>query len=48
MFPRRGRPGRQKNTRELVAMPPYIIVYRVTGTETVTILRIWHFAQDRP
>jgi plasmid stabilization system protein ParE len=47
MFPRRGRPGRQPETRELVAMPPYIIVYRVTGTDTVTILRIWHAAQDR-
>jgi toxin ParE1/3/4 len=48
MFPHRGRPGRQKDTRELVARPPYIIVYRVTGTDTVTILRIWHAAQDRP
>ena len=48
MFPRRGRPGRQKDTRELIAMPPYIIVYRVTGADTVTILRIWHAAQDRP
>ena len=48
MFPRRGRPGRRPETRELVAMPPYIIVYRVTGTDTVTILRVWHAAQDRP
>jgi toxin ParE1/3/4 len=47
MFPRRGRPGRQPETRELVAMPPYIIVYRITGTDTVTVLRIWHAAQDR-
>jgi toxin ParE1/3/4 len=47
MFPRRGRPGRQTGTRELVAMPPYIIVYRVTGTDTVIILRIWHAAQER-
>ena len=48
MFPRPGRPGGQPGTRELVAMPPYIIVYRVTGADTVTILRIWHAAQDRP
>jgi toxin ParE1/3/4 len=37
MFPRRSRPGRQPEIRELVAMPPYIIVYRVTGTDTVTL-----------
>jgi plasmid stabilization system protein ParE len=48
MFPRRGRPGRQPEARELVAMPPYIIVYRVTGRGAVTSLRIWHAAQDRP
>ena len=29
-------------------MPPYLIVYRVSGTEAVTILRVWHAAQDRP
>ena len=46
-FPDRGRPGSQPGTRELVAMPPYIIVYRVTGDDLVTILRIWHAAQDR-
>jgi plasmid stabilization system protein ParE len=46
-FPRRGRPGRQPGTRELVAIRPYIIVYRLTGAETVTILRVWHGAQDR-
>ncbi|MEO8713439.1 MAG: type II toxin-antitoxin system RelE/ParE family toxin [Acetobacteraceae bacterium] len=48
MFPRRGRPGRRAGTRELVAIRPYIIVYRVVGTDAVTILRIWHAAQDRP
>ena len=48
MFPYRGRPGRQAGTRELVVMPPYLIVYRVSGTEAVTILRVWHAAQDRP
>lgn len=46
-FPRRGRPGRQAGTRELVALPPYIIVYRIAGDDTVTILRIWHAAQHR-
>jgi toxin ParE1/3/4 len=48
MFPYRGRPGRQAGTRELVVMPPYLIVYRVSGTEAVMILRVWHAAQDRP
>lgn len=46
-FPRRGRPGRQPRTRELVVMPPYIIVYRVSVSDVVTILRVWHAAQDR-
>jgi addiction module RelE/StbE family toxin len=46
-FPRRGRAGRQAGIRELVTIGPYIIVYRVAGTETVTILRVWHAAQDR-
>jgi toxin ParE1/3/4 len=48
MFPRRGRPGRLAGTRELVVMPPYLIVYRISGTDAVTILRVWHAAQDRP
>jgi plasmid stabilization system protein ParE len=47
-LPRRGRPGRQPGTRELVALPPYIVVYRIAEDDTVTILRIWHAAQDRP
>ena len=29
-------------------MPPYLIVYRISGTDVVTILRVWHAAQDRP
>jgi addiction module RelE/StbE family toxin len=47
MFPHRGRPGHQAGTRELVVMPPYVIVYRVSAADTVTILRVWHAAQDR-
>jgi addiction module RelE/StbE family toxin len=47
LFPRRGRPGRQAGTRELVTIRPYIIVYRVSDTANVTILRVWHAAQDR-
>ncbi len=48
IFPRRGRPGGLDGTRELVVTPPYLIVYRVSGTDMVTILRVWHAAQDRP
>ncbi len=48
VFPRRGRPGRQPGTRELVAFFPYVIVYRVASADLVTILRVWHAAQDRP
>jgi addiction module RelE/StbE family toxin len=47
IFPRRGRPGREAGTRELVVMPPYLIVYRVSGADMVTILRVWHAAQNR-
>ena len=46
-FPLRGRPGRQAGTRELVAIRPFVIVYRVTEAGTVVILRVWHGAQDR-
>jgi len=45
-LPERGRPGLVPGTRELAALWPYVIVYRVTP-ETVQILRIWHGAQDR-
>ena len=48
IFPRRGHPGRLAGTRELVAIGPYIFVYRVADTEAATILRVWHAAQDRP
>jgi addiction module RelE/StbE family toxin len=44
-FPDRGRPGLVSGTRELVLVRPYVMVYEVT--ETVTILRVWHSAQNR-
>jgi addiction module RelE/StbE family toxin len=46
-FPRRGRVGKIKGTRELLATWPYILVYEVDDAEDVQILRIWHKAQDR-
>lgn len=47
-FPRRGRPGDQEGTRELVvARTPYIIVYRIDDDEIV-ILRAIHGAQRWP
>ena len=44
----RGRPGREKGTREFV-LPrlPYIVVYRVKG-DAIEILHIYHGAQNRP
>ena len=48
IFPRRGRPGRLEGIRELPAIGPYIFVYRVSDPDAVTILRVWHAAQDRP
>ncbi len=45
-LPERGRPGRSPGTRELTAIRPYVIVYRIRG-ETVEILRVWHGAQKR-
>ena len=47
-FPRRGRPGRQTGTRNLLALPPHILVYRIATDGAVTIVRIWHAAQDHP
>lgn len=46
IFPRRGRPGLLAGTREMVAVSPYILIYSV-DEEGVTILRVWHGAQDR-
>jgi addiction module RelE/StbE family toxin len=47
LFPNRGRP-RVAGTRELVAVRPYVLVYRVDeAARTVNILRVWHSARDR-
>lgn len=48
VLPYKGRPGRVPGTRELSAVPPYVIVYRVEeAAGVVRILRIWHTAQSR-
>lgn len=48
VLPAKGRPGRAPGTRELSAVPPYIIVYEVDQVAgVVRILRVWHTAQDR-
>ncbi len=47
-FPRRGRPGRKLNTRELVfARLPLLAVYRIRE-EGIEIIRILHGAQNWP
>jgi toxin ParE1/3/4 len=47
-FPRRGRPGRNPGTRELIfAGLPFLAVYRV-GDNFVEIHRILHGAQKWP
>jgi toxin ParE1/3/4 len=46
--PHLGRPGRKRNTRELViADLPFLIIYRLRG-QAVEILRILHGAQKWP
>ncbi|MBI1209495.1 MAG: type II toxin-antitoxin system mRNA interferase toxin, RelE/StbE family [Azospirillum sp.] len=47
VFPRRGRTGRVPGTRELVPVQPYIIVYQIGEEGRVTIIRVWHGAQNR-
>lgn len=47
VFPRGGRRGLVEGTRELVAVRPYVIVCDIGEDETVSILRLWHSAQDR-
>ncbi len=45
-FPKRGKPGRVKETRELVVSGlPYVVVYLLVN-ERVVILRVLHGAQD--
>ena len=46
-FPRMGRPGRVKATRELVAWANYILVYEETPF-AVRILRVLHASQQWP
>lgn len=47
-FPSYGRVGDVDGTRQFViAGLPYIVIYEIEG-ELVTILRIYHTAQDRP
>lgn len=47
-FPNRGRPGLVPGTRELVAVPPYLLIYEVdAAADTVLILRVWHGARER-
>jgi plasmid stabilization system protein ParE len=48
LFPYRGRLGLVAGTRELVAVTPYVLVYETAeASGTVSILRIWHAAQER-
>ena len=47
-FPRSGRPGRVKGTRErMVGKTPYILAYRVASNR-VRILRVYHAARRWP
>ncbi len=47
-FPERGRPGRVRNTRELVvAGTPFVVPYRV-GSQQVDVLAILHGARMWP
>ncbi|PMS23106.1 type II toxin-antitoxin system mRNA interferase toxin, RelE/StbE family [Trinickia dabaoshanensis] len=41
------RAGRVANTREVVAHPNYVVIYRVTGT-AVLVLRVLHARQQYP
>ena len=47
-FPRRGRPGRKRGTRELVLTQlPYLLVYE-TVEESIRVLRVLHGARRWP
>ncbi len=41
------RAGRKRGTRELVAHPNYILIYRIVG-KVVEVLRVKHAAQQGP
>ncbi len=45
--PALGRIGRVKGTRELVAHPNYILIYRIAG-KAVEVLRVKHAARKWP
>jgi len=46
-YPKLFRVGRKRGTRELVAHPHYLVIYRIQG-ETIEILRVKHTAQQWP
>ncbi len=46
-FPRRGRPGKKRGTRELTTVWPYVIVYEIERDGTVVIEAFYHGAQNR-
>jgi toxin ParE1/3/4 len=47
--PKLGRPGRVKGTRELViGRTPFIVVYRVKGSQRIEILHLLHGSQLWP
>jgi toxin ParE1/3/4 len=47
-FPEQGRVGAVPGTRELVTVHPYVLIYEIhPEANRVSILRLWHAAQDR-
>lgn len=47
--PKMGRPGRVKGTRELViSSTPFVLVYRLKGSQRIEVLRLLHGAQLWP
>ncbi len=47
-FPHRGRPGRRKETRELLIPGlPYVVVYSISE-DHILVLRLLHTEQDWP